>query len=773
MLLTLGSLFNGIGTWILSGEHAGIKTLWESEIDEFPEAVSHHHFPDVKQLGDVTKIDINEIEPVDIICAGSPCQDLSVAGKREGLEGERSGLFRTAIRLVHELRERTGKPRFFVWENVCFTEGTFVTTDKGLKEIQDVKEGDMVLTKSDEYCPVVKKHIHKDKETVVISACGTEPLTVTPNHPFWVRHNKHTQPRSFTAPEWIPAGQLKKDDWIGYKTDGYGIIRIGLPFAYAVGRWLADGSIVDRGEKRGSRGGQRFRIFISTGYKKYEHLKSKLSELPYKICENKMEHAINFTFTSDEFAKLIEQCGRGASNKKVPAWVYALSYEEQKELLQGYLDGDGHIRRGNEVSYCTTSRQLAYGMARLVRNVYHVGCSITKRKSNGKAIIEGRIVNAKDSYDCCFNIPSKEKTSNGSFYEYGIVWCKVKGVENGKREMVFNISVSGDNTFCANGIIVHNCGAFSSNKGYDFRAVLEEITKTEIPMPKDNKWADSGMVEWDGGSLAWRVLDAQGWGVPQRRRRIFLVADFGGKSAGEILFVEQGLPRDSAESERERKSTPTNARTGVDTPVYDVRISSDGTKNWRAHAYKATVSRALDTKAQNPDSNHGGLAIINHCLTPWDVQSAQVYDTKGKAPTLCAAHQRWSGLSPVIQDNKNTPIVFEPGIASRDGGHVYKGIAPTLRANPGDNAPAVFTLDRASFNQGRNAQYQFKIGQDGIADTLVAKGPGGGCSDTFSTNRRVVGCLCAGDYKGISNQYVADGKVVIDGVQNYRKSPER
>ena len=73
------------------------------------------------------------------------------------------------------------------------------------------------------------------------------------------------------------------------------------------------------------------------------------------------------------------------------------------------------------------------------------------------------------------------------------------------------------------------------------------------------------------------------------------------------------------------------------------------------------------------------------------MQSAQVYDTKGKAPTLCAAHQRWSGLSPVIQDNKNT----------------------------------VFTLDRASFNQGRNAQYQFKIGQDGIADTLVAKGPGG------------------------------------------------
>jgi DNA (cytosine-5)-methyltransferase 1 len=69
--------------------------------------------------------------------------------------------------------------------------------------------------------------------------------------------------------------------------------------------------------------------------------------------------------------------------------------------------------------------------------------------------------------------------------------------------------------------------------------VLEEITEAEIPMPKDNKWAEAGVVEWAGGSLAWRVLDAQYWGVPQRRKRIFLVADFGGLTAGEILFESQ------------------------------------------------------------------------------------------------------------------------------------------------------------------------------------------------------------------------------------------
>ena len=116
--LTLGSFFDGIGGWLLAAKHAGVNPVWASEIDDFPATVSAHHFPQVKQLGDITKINVDELEPTDIICAGSPCQDLSVAGKREGLTGERSGLFRTAIKLVHRLRASTGKPRFFVWENV-------------------------------------------------------------------------------------------------------------------------------------------------------------------------------------------------------------------------------------------------------------------------------------------------------------------------------------------------------------------------------------------------------------------------------------------------------------------------------------------------------------------------------------------------------------------------------------------------------------------------------------------------------------------------------
>ena len=116
--MTLGSFFDGIGGVLLAAQHADITPVWASEIESFPKSITEKHFPNVIHLGDITKIDLDTLPPVDIICAGSPCQDLSIAGKREGLNGERSGLFRTAINLVHRLRERTGKPRFFVWENV-------------------------------------------------------------------------------------------------------------------------------------------------------------------------------------------------------------------------------------------------------------------------------------------------------------------------------------------------------------------------------------------------------------------------------------------------------------------------------------------------------------------------------------------------------------------------------------------------------------------------------------------------------------------------------
>ncbi len=120
-MLRLGSLFSGSGGFELGACLAGISPRWASEIEPFPIMVTSKRFPELKHLGNIQNINGGEIEPVDIITGGSPCQDLSVAGKRAGLiKGERSNLFFEYMRIVREMREATnGKyPRFIVWENV-------------------------------------------------------------------------------------------------------------------------------------------------------------------------------------------------------------------------------------------------------------------------------------------------------------------------------------------------------------------------------------------------------------------------------------------------------------------------------------------------------------------------------------------------------------------------------------------------------------------------------------------------------------------------------
>ena len=127
-MLRLGSLFSGSGGFELAGSLCGIEPVWASEVEPYPIAVTKSRFQNMKHLGSVTDVHGGDIEPVDIITFGSPCQDLSVAGKRAGLKHEangddettRSGLFMEAVRIIKEMREATNGeyPTFAVWENV-------------------------------------------------------------------------------------------------------------------------------------------------------------------------------------------------------------------------------------------------------------------------------------------------------------------------------------------------------------------------------------------------------------------------------------------------------------------------------------------------------------------------------------------------------------------------------------------------------------------------------------------------------------------------------
>ena len=226
-------------------------------------------------------------------------------------------------------------------------------------------------------------------------------------------------------------------------------------------------------------------------------------------------------------------------------------------------------------------------------------------------------------------------------------------------------------------------GAFSSNKGADFSIVLQETAKVAceqapaVPIPK-NGWPPAGCLTDVGGqwSIAWRVFDAQFWGVPQRRKRIALVADFGGLTAPEILFERQGVLRHIKPCGKEGQATSGN------------------------------IEACFNTAG----STRGAYCIQGNCIDRADTAGCN-------------------------------------------------GKAPALRAQSGDNQPAIALGNHP-------ADSRVKIAEDGIVQTLNARmGTGGECSPRYVLYQKAIGSLCARDSRGIGNQYVQEGKLFIMEVQ--------
>lgn len=151
--MTLGSLFDGSGGFPLAALNNGITPVWASEIAPFPIRVTTKRLPQVKHLGDVSKINGAEVEPVDIITFGSPCQNMSIAGDRNGLEGDQSSLFFEAIRIIKEMRKASGKPRYIVWENVpgALSSGDREDFRRVLMEIARIKDPDVSVPRPAEW----------------------------------------------------------------------------------------------------------------------------------------------------------------------------------------------------------------------------------------------------------------------------------------------------------------------------------------------------------------------------------------------------------------------------------------------------------------------------------------------------------------------------------------------------------------------------------------------------------------------------------------------
>jgi DNA (cytosine-5)-methyltransferase 1 len=314
-------------------------------------------------------------------------------------------------------------------------------------------------------------------------------------------------------------------------------------------------------------------------------------------------------------------------------------------------------------------------------------------------------------------------------------------------------------------------GAFSSNKGRDFHAVLEALCSVcedavSIPEPYDKKrtklvWSKAGEIVGDNYSIAWRTLDAQYWGVPQRRKRIYLVADFTGRRAGEILFKPESLRGNMQKGNEAGQGVAADAVGGVDGSVgveclnpWDCQskrvynpdgiyctlpamdcggannqavifsfdsLSSNSMKssNPFSGCRAVEIAKCIDTTYPDPSKNQGGIAIVQECLG---------YDMYNQAST---GDKTRTLKTPAGGDD--LPVVC-------------------LQANGID--PAV-CFDRATFNQGINAQYDFEVSQEGIVSTVVARGPSGVCYDARGNGDGETACTITGDHQNRITDYTA------------------
>lgn len=337
----------------------------------------------------------------------------------------------------------------------------------------------------------------------------------------------------------------------------------------------------------------------------------------------------------------------------------------------------------------------------------------------------------------------------------------------------------------------------------------------------------------DGYSVAWRQFDAQFWGVPQRRKRIYLVADFAGWSAGKILFESEGLPGYSSKSISSwqgsasvaaestgdagiglmfenhgqdcRYTGPLDVSQTVlstygtggnnqpfiveDMKSFDVRLTSEGTRNARNNIYETDTSRTIDTGGNSPDSNQGGVAVVAYGICSQDSNSMKsaspnsgfyeadtsrtldgnggnpscnqggiaVIEGNGTRPSHKGDGYKESDVMYTLNATEQHAVAFADVHATLSANDGPKGPSSQMMGNPHENfvGEPAYGIGRPAMNQGYNAKFSFQIEEE-VEPTIVAAGASGVAHPIYCTSKasyhtiaeeNLAGTLVASDYK--------------------------
>ena len=557
--LTLGSLFDGSGGFPLGGILAGIEPIFASEIEPFPILVTHKRLPQVKHYGDVSKLNGAELTPVDIITFGSPCQDLSIAGKRAGIhDGDRSNLFFQAIRIIKEMRDATNGqyPRYCVWENVP---GAF--SSHGGDDFKAVLEA--VIGVKEEGIEVPSSENHRWPKADVYLGDGWSVAYRVFDAQYWGVPQRRA--RIYLVADFAggSAGEVlfKSEGLSGY-----------TPQSFHSWQRAAGGSE----ESSGTTGGRS-----DTGDRTY--------------CLNTQGNS-GIGITEDKSLALVSQ-----DHGNHPAVLHAAGFSTEHSAKARSIGYEEEISPTLRAGVVPAAMELFENHAQdsRFRGPLEVAQPVTATYgmggNNQPLVVEnhptdGRIKIRED--EKCQTLTSRAGTGGNNVplvAEPITLKIRCGGGSGGKgallqRDKSATLATNNDQTLFQPEIKAFGVCSKHSNS-----------------MLSDNP--HSGFYE----AKTSRTLD---------------------QSSGNSVTSNQGGICVVAPAPE----------------TYDVRFTSDGTKNARGHCYPTEISRCLDTSETNPDSNHGGVCVV----------------------------------------------ALEPGAASRVGGHIYSdGKSGTLRANAGDNQQAV------------------------------------------------------------------------------------
>lgn len=341
----------------------------------------------------------------------------------------------------------------------CFPAGTMVLTSEGYRAIEKIEVGDLVLTHKGRWRRVTTTMRREYRGPIQnIRAQGTT-IQATDEHPFWARprlgqvwdREERKLVRGMAEPQWVNAEDVTKEHYLSQPSvQGVEDSPMSEDFWWVAGRFLGDGWLTT-----GKPG--KLRAVICCSKDEADDLEHRISKVVHATRSEEIS-VVKFHITQGWFVNEMLPFGRGALNKTVTRRELMLPQEKSEAFLQGYLSADGYVHKSGE-SASTVSRSLALGIAQVAYRARGVVCSIRRVEVEPTKVIEGRTVRQRPWYRV--TIPS---TNKSAFVDSGYGWKKVKHSESVESVIeVFNISVDEDETYCAEGAVVHNCQPFSKS----------------------------------------------------------------------------------------------------------------------------------------------------------------------------------------------------------------------------------------------------------------------------------------------------------------------